>query len=246
MKEKIDPTREILSAEREMDGYWTHRSESYSQLNRKELQSEQKNVWEALLFEGAEHNRPLRILDVGAGPGFFSILCARRGHLVTAADMNAEMLRQAKENAGAAGVDVTFVQVGHRLPFAPESFDMIVSRNVTWALPEPDETLRVWGSLLRPGGLLRYFDAEWYNYLAEDASRAEELRLHDYSRAGKMERLARSLPMTYRRRPEWDRAFWRAEGYAFEVAENLNPLVFDAEDQERYRNYPLFMVTVRR
>ena len=131
MKEKIDPTREILSAEREMDGYWTHRSESYSQLNRKELQSEQKNVWEALLFEGAEHNRPLRILDVGAGPGFFSILCARRGHLVTAADMNAEMLRQAKENAGAAGVDVTFVQVGHRLPFAPESFDMIVSRNVT-------------------------------------------------------------------------------------------------------------------
>ena len=246
MKEQRDSPMETLAAERDMDRYWTHRSESYSRSNRKELRSEQKNAWEALLFEGVEESRPLRILDIGAGPGFFSILCAGRGHRVTAADMNAQMLRQAQENAGAAGVDVEFVRVGHTLPFAPESFDMIVSRNVTWALAQPEETLSAWGSLLRPDGLLRYFDAEWYRYLAQDRTRAEEMRLRHYSRAGEMEQMALSLPMTYRRRPEWDRQFWTEAGYAFDVREALNPTVYDGEDLERYRNYPLFMVTVRR
>ena len=246
MSERSDPSREILAQEQEMDRYWTHRSESYGELNRKELRSSRSDAWEALLFDGVDERRPLQILDIGAGPGFFSILCARRGHIVTAADMNGEMLRQAQANAAAAGVSVGFVRVGHTLPFAPESFDMIVSRNVTWALAKPEETMALWGSLLRPGGSLRYFDAEWYNYLAEDAARAEEMRLHDYSRASEMEKLACSLPMTYRRRPAWDRQFWPSAGYAVEIREELNPLVYDREDQARYRSYPLFMATVRR
>ena len=245
MSETTHLPREILAAEQEMDRYWSHRSESYSELNRKELRSRQKNIWEQLLFDGVDESRPLRILDIGAGPGFFSILCAGHGHMVTAADMNAEMLRQARANAAAAGADIEFVQVGHVLPFAPESFDMIVSRNVTWALPKPEETMALWGSLLRRGGLLRYFDAEWYNYLADDPVCAEEMRLHDYSRASEMEKMAFSLPMTFRRRPEWDRQFWQSAGYAFEVREALNSLVYDGEDRERYRRYPLFGVSVR-
>ena len=246
MSKGIDSGREILAEEQDMDRYWSHRSESYSEMNRKELQSRQKSAWEQLLFEDVDESRPLQILDIGAGPGFFSILCARRGHTVTAADMNAEMIRQARENAAGEGVSIRFVQVGHTLPFPPESFDMIVSRNVTWALPKPEETLAVWGSLLRPRGLLRYFDAEWYNYLSEDPVRAEQMRLHDYSRADEMEKMAFSLPMTFRRRPAWDRQFWTGAGYAFEVREDLNPLVYDEEDRRRYREYPLFMASVRR
>ena len=246
MEENRNPFREMLSAEEDMDRYWTHRSESYSDTNKKELRSDRKNAWEKLLFGGVDEKRPMRILDIGAGPGFFSILCAKRGHNVTAADMNEEMIRQAKANAAAVGADVEFVQVGHTLPFAPGSFDMIISRNVTWALPQPEETMAIWGSLLRPGGVLRYFDAEWYNYLAEDAARAEEMRLRHYSRASEMEKIALSLPMTYRCRPEWDRQFWQAADYGFEVRENLNPIVYDAEDLEKYRNYPLFMATVRK
>ena len=246
MSNPIDPGREILAAEQDMDRYWSHRSESYSEMNRKELQSRQKSVWEQLLFEDVDESRPLHILDIGAGPGFFSILCAGRGHIVTAADMNAEMIKQAEENARAAGADIRFVQVGHTLPFARESFDVIVSRNVTWALPQPEAALRAWGALLRKGGLLRYFDAEWYNYLAETPVSAAEIRLGSYSRANEMEKLALSLPMTYRRRPKWDRAFWQAEGFTVDVRENLNPLVYSREDQEYYRNFPLFMASVSR
>jgi len=246
MDEKNEAGRAMLAAEEAMDRYWTHRSESYSDMNRRELQSEQRTAWETLLFEGVDESRPLRILDIGAGPSFFSILCAKRGHIVTAADMNKEMIRQAKKNAAAAGAAVEFVQVGHTLPFAPGSFDMIVSRNVTWALPQPDETMAIWGSLLRTGGLLRYFDAEWYNYLADDSVRPEEMRLKEYSRSSEMEELAYSLPMTFRRRPEWDRKFWQAAGYGFEVRENLNSRVYNENDLEQYRNFSLFMATVRK
>ena len=244
--DKNDMIKESLPSEQKMDLYWTHRSASYSQLNRRELRSRERHAWEALLFDGVEERRPLHILDIGAGPGFFSILCAGRGHIVTAADMNAEMIKQAEENARAAGADIRFVQVGHTLPFARESFDVIVSRNVTWALPQPEAALRAWGALLRKGGLLRYFDAEWYNYLAETPVSAAEIRLGSYSRANEMEKLALSLPMTYRRRPKWDRAFWQAEGFTVDVRENLNPLVYSREDQEYYRNFPLFMASVSR
>lgn len=64
---------------REMDSYWTHRSESYSRMNLKELESDKRVVWADLIFSGLDESAPLRILDMGCGPGFFSILCALRG-----------------------------------------------------------------------------------------------------------------------------------------------------------------------
>ncbi|MCA5961591.1 class I SAM-dependent methyltransferase [Blautia sp. RD014234] len=60
-----------------------------------------------------------------------------------------------------------FIQVGEQLPFEDESFDIVISRDVTWMLMEPEKTLEQWFSKVRPGGRLMYFDANWYGYLKD-------------------------------------------------------------------------------
>ncbi|MBQ8930798.1 MAG: class I SAM-dependent methyltransferase, partial [Oscillospiraceae bacterium] len=64
-----------------------------------------------------------------------------------------------------------------KLPFAENSFDVIISRNVTWALPEPEQTLGLWQKLLRPGGRLIYWDGNHYYYLFNETDAENRQRL---------------------------------------------------------------------
>ena len=81
--------------------YWTKRAPGYSEVNREELQTAQRQVWSRALddriqahFQGAAR-ASLRVLDVGTGPGFFAIILAELGYRVTAVDYTEAMLEQA-------------------------------------------------------------------------------------------------------------------------------------------------------
>ena len=63
------------------------------------------------------------------------------------------------------------------LDFEDGLFDVVVSRNVTWNLPEPERGYAEWARVLRPGGLIINFDANWYRYLIDDSAPA--VLLHD-------------------------------------------------------------------
>ena len=200
-----------------MNQYWDVRSESYSEMNRKQLSGDRRDAWEQMIFSHVEEDRSLKVLDIGTGPGFFAILAALRGHQVTAVDMNAEMLEQAQRNAQAAGADIRFVQVGHTMPFEENSFDLILSRDVTWTLTAPEEQLQDWGRLLKPGGRMLYFDAEWYYHLKNSQNRMDwesakaqiwqQQGFPSTQRPARWRRLPAGLPMTYEDRPPLGRRF---------------------------------------
>ena len=57
------------------------------------------------------------------------------------------------------------------LPFGADSFDVVFSRNLTWNLPEPKKAYQSWLSVLKSGGLMLVFDANWYTYLIDDDKR---------------------------------------------------------------------------
>ena len=173
MELMMERTKQAATLEGQMNGYWKDRSESYSAQNLGQFFGEKRAAWEEKLFGNWTQGRSLRVLDIGTGPGFFAILAALRGHKVTAVDMSQEMLQKAQANVRMTGVSIQLQQVGNRLPFAQESFDLIVSRDVTWTLTEPEEQLQHWASLLAPGGEMLYFDAEWYAYLRTEAHRKE-------------------------------------------------------------------------
>jgi ubiquinone/menaquinone biosynthesis C-methylase UbiE len=48
---------------------------------------------------------PARVLDVGAGTGFLSLLAAQLGHRVTALDLSVEMLERLRGRGGGAGAE---------------------------------------------------------------------------------------------------------------------------------------------
>lgn len=242
--------------ESKMNQYWGRRSSSYSEQNSAQLLGDRRSAWESFIFNEIDESKPLKVLDIGTGPGFLAILAALRNHDVVAVDMNADMLDKAGYNAKSAGVSIDFVQVGHMLPFEDKSFDLIISRDVTWTLTEPEKQLRHWSDKLKNGGSMLYFDAEWYYYLRSKESRAvwEENRKQviasggfEYSEAYKLEKLALSLPMTYRHRPSWDEKYWSGQNnFSFNVRQNINTYVYNSKEQMQYELFPEFLVSVWR
>ena len=153
----------ILSENRQ---YWTGRSAGYSKINRTELSTEQREKWKFCLkneimdhFPDRAHEE-LYVLDIGTGPGFFAILLSEMGFCVTAVDLTPAMLDEARRNAGSLAEKIRFLEMNaEQLDFPDDSFDVIVSRNLTWNLPHPEKAYAEWSRVLRPGGLLLNFDA---------------------------------------------------------------------------------------
>ena len=145
-----------------LTSYWTDRAKSYSAQNIAEMNDWRREAWRKLILSHAPQKEVLRVLDIGAGPGFFAINLALAGHEVTAVDVTEEMLQYAKSNAESYGARVDFVlHRGEFLPFKDGSFDLIVSRNVIWNLEYPEQALEEWERVLAPGGRMIYFDANW-------------------------------------------------------------------------------------
>ena len=190
------------------------------------------------------------ILDAGCGTGAMLLTLASRGYRVCGVDFSEGMLSRARENAQHRGLDVPFVQgCVDQLPFAPETFDVVVSRNVLSNLDVAAEALESWHKVLKPGGYLIYFDSPWWNYLHEGNNQAKE-ELSTGATASPifnvLEDLAKDMAISQVPRPAWDIMTLRALGFEVEVAEDVSSRVWTPEEQKRYRFTPQFMVVARK
>ena len=162
----------------QIKSYWSTRTEGYSEVNKKELEGMQRKAWLEVLQEHfpQKDKRRSKILDIGTGPGFFTIILAEAGYQVTAVDYTEGMIQKAKENvqkeAGNLIERICFQRMdAQNLTFENESFDVVISRNLTWNLEEPEKAYREWIRVLKPGGVMMNFDANWYAYLYDEEKR---------------------------------------------------------------------------
>lgn len=241
--------------------YWTDRAEGYSEVNQTELASDQKHKWGSFLRREISLQFPdrrpdqLRVLEVGTGPGFFAILLCELGCNVTAIDLTPAMLQEAKKNAGELAGRIRFVEMNaEELAFEDGSFDAVISRNLTWNLPHPDKAYEEWTRVLKPGGLLLNFDANWYAYLFDQQARqAYEQDRANTARQGVkdenigdhfdvMESIARRIPLSGIRRPEWDLNLLKGLGLKPEADENAWKQLWSEEEKLNFASTPLFCV----
>lgn len=119
-------------------------------------------AWKALL-QSVLPPVPGRLLDIGCGTGSLSVLLAELGWDVTGFDLSPAMISQAETKATAAGHHIRFVIGDAASPaLAPASFDALVCRHLLWALPKPEEVLKRWNSLVKPGGRILLVEGFWH------------------------------------------------------------------------------------
>ena len=255
MKGKSMKKDELL---KNIEKYWTNRAEGYSQVNLEELAGEKWPVWLSVIEEHMPkvERKGIRILDIGTGPGFFSIILSRAGYQVTAIDYTEEMLKKAKNNAGMLADKIEWYQMdAQELRFADNTFDMIVSRNVTWNLEYPDKAYYEWMRVLKPGGVLLNFDANWYHHLFDEEKRAayeadrnkvSSLGMHDdytCTDIEAMEVIARQVPLSRIQRPEWDcQILKQLNGIQIQLDEKVWQRVWCEAEKVNNGSTPMFMV----
>lgn len=232
----------------ENKNYWTDRAPGYSEVNRLELATAQRQRWKDCICEELTRRFPdrpladLQVLEVGTGPGFFAILLRELGCAVTAIDLTRAMLAEA-------------------LSFAPERFDAVISRNLTWNLPHPDRAYAEWTRVLKKGGVLLNFDANWYAYLFdEDAQAAWDrdrrssaergVRDQNVEAEGEhfdvMEEIARRVPLSKIARPAWDLQQLASLGLKAETDETVWKRVWSEEETISFASTPMFLVRGRK
>ena len=84
---------------------WTDASDDYDRIVSRELHnSRDVDHWRHEL-DTRLGDEPRDVLDVGCGPGFFSIMLSRLGHRVTSLDASEGMLRAARRNLTWYGIE---------------------------------------------------------------------------------------------------------------------------------------------
>jgi ubiquinone/menaquinone biosynthesis C-methylase UbiE len=119
-----------------------------------------RTAWRALLSTVLPPP-PARVADLGCGTGTLTVLMADMGYAVDGLDFSAPMLEQARvKAAGRSAVSFELGDAAHP-PLAAASYDVVLSRHVLWALPDPVAGLTRWDGLLAPGGRLVLIEGCW-------------------------------------------------------------------------------------
>ena len=225
--------------------------DSYNEYISEEFNSFRKDAWKKQLTKHLT-DKSIKILDVGTGPGFFSCILAEEGYDVTGIDFSEGMLEHAKENAHKLGVNPEFIKMDiNNLEFKDMTFDVILSRNVTWTLPDPETTYSEFKRILKPNGKLIIYDANWHLHFF-DKELMEKVRFREAAHKRKYgnERVVSDgdaetfiyAPLTHTKRPEWDEKILNNLGFDVKIDESIQDDLYEEWEKELYAESPLFEI----
>lgn len=192
-----------------VESYWTKRADSFFELRHDEIESEKSAKWLEEIKQLLPAGKSLNILDLGCGTGYFEVILGREGHKVTGIDLTEEMITKANEMIRIYGLDSNDVKAmvgdAENVAFADESFDVVITRNLTWTLPHPIDAYKDWYRVLRKGGVLLNFDAE-YAKGAHNLNSPENIAHKNVSKelADECHDIYHMLTISTLDRPEWD------------------------------------------
>lgn len=196
-----------------MREYWDSVAEYYASSQHFSSTESLRALWSLLLARMFPPAEPLRIIDVGCGSGAVSLSLAELGHQVVGLDISPEMLRICQASAEARGLTDFTAVVGEaeNPPADIGPADAVVSRHVLWTLPWPEQSLKAWVNLTKPGGRVLAIDSLWSPELVRD------MKGQEYP-----PEVTRILPLIHARTIDPARNLWRRAGLENVMAEPLS------------------------
>ena len=178
-------------------------------------------------------DEPCRILDVGCGAGGISAFLARDGHDVTGLDLAERMLDEVEytfDKAGLGRPHTVKADLNRPLSLENGTFDCIILNEVLWTLMKPELAIKECRRLLKPGGIWIIGDSNKYlQELSEESKKAYVERWKpvaddtsslvygcDCSKASYIDNIHKMLPLSYKKRPEWDVEELESMGFKLE------------------------------
>lgn len=248
----------------QINDYWSLHSKAFDCLIQKEFHSDIYHVWKRELTKNIPSNKELLILDVGCGPGFLCILLAQLGYFVAGTDYNEKMLEIAMKNAKDYDVcdNVSFYRMdAQKLDFSDSTFDVVVSRNLTWTLENPELAYMEWLRVLKPGGKLLNFDANWdLRFHDEEIKKQYANKLKELNALGyefdntelteeekQYLKIRKELPMSKEIRPNWDIQLLKKLGCKNIAFNNrVQGKLYDEYYEKLYQETPTFMISAEK
>ena len=187
--------------------YWSRRADDFAKQRLREFDSEKRSRWLEEFYKYIPQGGTHRVLDIGTGTGFFACMMAAEGHEVTGIDLTPEMIEGARNTAAKLGLNAQFLVMDAENPeFADGSFDVLVTRNLTWTLPNMDRAYQEWYRLLSPGGVLINFDADYCRAAEEEVELPEDHahRLLPGDLKAENDSITMELSAYQMPRPQWD------------------------------------------
>lgn len=189
-----------MELQEQVTQYWSERAKAYGASRLAQLRDQTFDDWRRILLHTLGEGRGRRALDAGTGSGFLAVILESLGFRVVGIDPSRDMLASARETLEALGCEgVTLCGMDAQAPdFADGAFDVVVSRNVTWTLPDPAAAYAQWCRVLRAGGTLLNVDGN-YREMAASLQAAVPAQLR-----ARREALVQALPLCRLERPAWD------------------------------------------
>jgi ubiquinone/menaquinone biosynthesis C-methylase UbiE len=199
----------------EIGDYWSLRSKGFSDHVLEHMESDMNGIYIKRIHEFTNEGKK-DVLDLGCGPGLFSIILGKEGHNVTAVDYSKGMVDIAKQNCNDQNISANILRMdAQKLEFPDNSFDLIVSRKLVWNLERPKHAYQEWLRVLRPRGKMILFDGNYFLNLYDDNykkpfeefiknNKQEEPRDYQGADPKILHDIAKELPLSKQRRPQWD------------------------------------------
>lgn len=227
--------------------YWTKRSHDFASLREKEQESETGLAWLAEISRNLPSGKPLKILDAGCGTGMFSLMLSAQGHTAVGIDLTGHMILHARELAARQHSAAEFFCMDAENPDFPDNiFDAVITRNLTWTLPHVEQAYAQWLRILKNGGVLLNFDADYGHDRFGEKQDALPPRHAHRSISQEMLRecdaIKSQLDASRQLRPAWDAALLQKAGYQnITVDTGISARIYDRVS-EFYNPTPMFLI----